>query len=192
MYKYFDNRLKKPAVNLAPGEYYFSAEDLIINTVLGSCVSVVLYDPVLKAGGMNHFMLAESRGKIVENDYFKIERYGLYAMEALINEVLKHGGKKSRLMAKIFGGSRVLHSNNKMDIGVDNIEFAERYLDAENIPIISRDTGGIRARRIYLYPQSFRILLKRVQRSTEFERAMEKYKAEVTKKAGQGSETVIF
>ncbi len=188
MYRYFDNRLKSEVINLAPGEYFVSKNDLLINTVLGSCVATVLFDPVLKAGGMNHFMLADVKAKSNIDSYFKIERYGLYAMESLINDFLKMGSKKSNLQAKVFGGSRVLETQRTIEIGKENIQFAEEFLKTEKIPIINRDTGGRKARKIYLYTKDFRILLKRVNiRTTELDQQMEDYQKKLKEKKDGGT-----
>ena len=186
MYRYYDNRLQSEIINLAPGDYFASDENLLINTVLGSCVSVVLFDPIRKAGGMNHFMLADIKAKSSIDSYFKVERYGLYAMESLINDFLKMGSKKSNLKAKVFGGSRVLETRNPLDIGKENIKFAEEFLKTEKIPVINHDTGGRKARKIYLYTKTFKILLKRVNvRATELDHQMEDYRKELeNKKAG--------
>ena len=193
MYQYFDPKLNKNTINLAPGEYYVSGDDIIINTVLGSCVAVAFYDPQLKIGGLNHFMLAESKLEKTKIDNFlKIERYGLYAMEAVINEMIKRGSSKSRMKVKIFGGSAVLESGSHMDIGADNVRFAEKYLATEKIPIINRDTGGNRARRIYFYPQTFRLLMRRIQPTTELDRLMTEYKTKLAEKSKQRGDAVIF
>ncbi len=192
MYNYFDNKLNKSSLNIAPGEYYATGEDIIINTVLGSCVSVALYDPVLKIAGLNHFMLAESKYIDHSDGFFKIERYGLYAMESLINSLIKLGGNKNRFQAKVFGGSRVLEGKESMDIGGENIKFAEKFLEAERIPILNHDTGGNRARRIYLFPQSFRILMRRVMPSSELSELMKTYKEKLEKDSEQSGKTVLF
>jgi len=192
MYKYYDNRLKSEIINLAPGEYFASDKDLLINTVLGSCVSVILFDPVLKAGGMNHFMLADVKAKNTIDSFFKVERYGLYAMESLINDFLKMGSKKSNLKAKIFGGSRVLETRRTIDIGDENIRFAEEFLKTEKIPVVNHDTGGRKARKIYLYTKTFKILLKRVNvRTTELDHQMEDYQKKLEEKKDGGKVTLF-
>lgn len=193
MHEYYDNKLKKQTINLAPGEFYVSRDDITINTVLGSCVAVVLYDPVLKAGGLNHFMLADAKLKIDLASMINVERYGLYAMEALLNGLIKLGCQKSRLQAKVFGGSAVLETSNfQMAVGADNIRFAEEYLKTENIPIMNRDTGGEKARRIYFFPQTFRVLLRRVKVGDELSTAMSKYKINLEKKKKTDGDAVIF
>ena len=192
MYKYYDNKLKRTTINIAPGEYYATDEDIIINTILGSCVAVALYDPVRRIAGLNHFMLAESKFKKPDESFIKIERYGLYAMEALINTIIKQGGSKHRLRAKIFGGSRILKTNEKIDIGMQNILFAERYLETEGIPLLRSDTGGDRARRIYLFPQTFRVLLRRVYPTTELDLMMKKYLEKLGKDQDDRGKAVLF
>ena len=194
MYQYFDNKLQKNSVNLAPGEFFVSGDDIIINTVLGSCVAVVLYDPKLKIAGLNHFMLAEAKHIQPGDNVFNIERYGLYAMEALLNGLMKLGSRRNQLQAKVFGGSSVLEriDNSRIDVGADNIRFAEQYLETENIPIISRDTGGVQARRIYLFPQTFRILLRRIKPSEELKTMMKEYKKDLEERKKDDGKTVIF
>jgi chemotaxis protein CheD len=193
MYWFFDRKLDKNIINLAPGEFYVTGEDIVINTVLGSCVAVVLYDPQRKIGGLNHFMLAEAAANKRVDEYLKVERYGLYAMEALINEFLKLGSTRRNLKAKIFGGGKVLANQMQMNIGEDNIKFAEEYLAAEGIPVVVRDTGGTRARKIYLYPTTFRVLLKRLSpQTTQLEEQMKLYREKIKKKKDDEGTAVIF
>lgn len=193
MYSYFDTKLKKKTVNIAPGEFYVSAEDEAINTVLGSCVAVAFYDPELHIGGLNHFMLAESRpGHPDAESIFKVERYGLYAMEAVINGMIKMGSRKSRIQAKVFGGAKVLDTADHMNVGEENILFADTYLATEGIPIISSDTGGNLARKIFYYPQTFKILLKRIQPSLELNKQMKDYTSKIGTKEVEANEPVLF
>ncbi|MDC7125662.1 MAG: hypothetical protein PQJ46_08840 [Spirochaetales bacterium] len=188
MYEYFDRRFKKPALSLAPGEFYATSDDIVIDTVLGSCVSVVIYDPVLKMGGMNHFMLAETKLENNSQSRFGSERYGMFAMDALIGNVIKYGAKRERLKAKVFGGSRVLNVINTMNVGEDNIKYAEDYLQAEKIPIVKRDTGGTRARRIYFCVQNFRVFVRLIKSSP----AIDKYSEQVKKRFETGGDAVLF
>ncbi len=192
MYSYFDTKFKKSSTNLAPGEFHVSGDDIIINTVLGSCVAVAIYDPELRISGLNHFMLAESNFQHQNESFFNIERYGLYAMEAVLNDMIKRGCRKGRLQAKIFGGSSVFETRTKSNIGPANIEFAKLYLKTEKIPVISSDTGGEQARRIYLFPQTFKVLLRRIIPTKELTRQMQDYTKNLEHDAGSGSKTVIF
>lgn len=159
MYKHFNNKINAHTITILPGEFYSSSKNEIIYTVLGSCISVTLYDPVLKAGGMNHFMLPQEFKN--NTDYFKTQsgRYGINAMELLINSLLKIGAVRSRLNAKIFGGSNVLNvlNKNKTSVAEQNIEFAYNFLRTEKIPIISSDIGGKNTRKIFFYTGSGKV-----------------------------------
>ena len=193
MYRYYDSRIRRECINIAPGEFLSTNEDIVINTVLGSCVSVALYDTRVKVGGLNHFMLAEARNKPAMDDLIKIERYGLYAMDSLINSMMKYGSVRKNLRAKIFGGSRVLEGGGSLDIGAGNIRFAYEYLTAENIPIDRSDTGGTRARKIYLFPLEHRVLMRKVRTErTSLRSQMKDYRQEVEKTAQLSHNPVLF
>lgn len=128
------------------GTFYVSSHpDATLSTVLGSCISVCLHDPVARIGGMNHFLLATGRGE----DSGHI-RFGVNAMEKLINEMLKEGAGRSRLQAKLFGGGRM--SANLSDIGKGNSDFAEGFLQNEGITVLSKSIGGNSARRLVFTP----------------------------------------
>lgn len=128
------------------GTFFVSSHpEATLSTVLGSCISVCLYDPTARMGGMNHFLLATGRGE----DSGHI-RYGVNAMERLINEMLKAGASRSRLQAKLFGGARM--SVNLADIGKSNADFAEEFLRDEGIAVLSKSTGGNSARRLVFTP----------------------------------------
>ena len=130
----------------------------IVRTVLGSCIAVCLRDPVARIGGMNHFLLPSgSSGEAVS------ARYGVHAMELLINECMHHGAQRSALEAKIFGGGHVLRMRETDgNVPQSNIRFALRFLETEGIPVVSRDLGGYAAREIYFFTDTGRILLKRL------------------------------
>ncbi len=155
---------RNPVTVLYPGEYAASQEDVVLYTVLGSCVGVVLFDPRTGTGGLNHFMLpgpVESGDPILSSN----AKYGMYAMELLINEMMKKGVRKADLQAKVFGAASVLDfpartGANRIPAG--NIEFAFSYLEREGIPVAARDVGGKEARRIFLYTRTGRVMLKRV------------------------------
>lgn len=130
------------------GTYFVSNHpDATLSTVLGSCISVCLYDPWAAIGGMNHFLLPAGRGE--ESGHI---RFGVNAMEKLINELLKTGAARGRLQAKLFGGARM--SANLADIGQANATFAKGFLLNEGIPIASESTGGTDARRLVFRPTS--------------------------------------
>lgn len=142
---------------LLPGEFYVSAQDEMISTVLGSCVSACIRDRRLCIGGMNHFMLPEPVG---ERDGWsatvgRAARYGNDAMEQLINAIFKLGGRREDLEVKIFGGGRVLAQMT--DIGRRNIAFVRRYLDAEKLTLSAEDVGDVHPRQVQFFPRSGRV-----------------------------------
>jgi chemotaxis protein CheD len=156
---YFDASFNCPAVKVLANEYYVASEDLMITTVLGSCVAACIRDSSNGIGGMNHFMLPEGDPKSPLSDTMK---YGAYAMEVLINEVLKAGGARERLEAKVFGGGAVLSSMQQMNIGERNAEFVMNYLKIENIPVRARDLGATHARRVSYFPADGRAMVRRL------------------------------
>jgi chemotaxis protein CheD len=163
MYTHFNARLNSIVSTIHPGEYYATKDDIIIGTVLGSCIAVALYDGKNRFGGLNHFMLPGTLNP--ENFYISNSgKYGMYAMELLINSMIKLGSRKQDLTAKVFGGGSVLHKSTGFSnrIPENNIEFAFSYLKTEAIPVKSSDVGGVQARKIFFYPKTSKILLKRI------------------------------
>lgn len=154
---YVDTKFAMRAIKVSPGKYFVTNEkDMMIVTVLGSCVSVCLRDRINGIGGMNHFMLAESTS--TETGFSASARYGAFAMEVLINGLLKMGASRHNFEAKVFGAGRVL--NGVGDIGRRNAEFALHYLQRENIRIAAQDLGDIYPRKVYFFPASGRVLVK--------------------------------
>lgn len=140
------------------GGVYSSREPAVVRTILGSCIAVCLRDPATKVGGMNHFMLpAGGMGEGAN------ARYGIHAMELLINECMKMGADRRRLEAKVFGGGHVLRvQTSASNVPQSNIRFALQFLATEGIPILARDLGGFAAREVYFFTDSGRTLLKRL------------------------------
>ena len=137
-------------VHVVQGEYAIVAEpDVVLTTILGSCVAACITDPMARVGGMNHFLLPGS--KEAGSDSLK---YGVHSMELLINGLLQRGAMRSRLQAKLFGGAHVVVGLS--DVGQQNCEFAERFLTAENIACMGKSLGGDRARRIRYWPMTGR------------------------------------
>jgi chemotaxis protein CheD len=158
---YYDRTFDRDAAKILPGEYYFTAKDMLIVTVLGSCVSACLRDRVTGVGGMNHFMLPEGN----DNDGLVSAsmRYGTYAMEVLINELLKAGARRENLEAKVFGGGNVLRGFNAINVGERNAVFVREYLRAENIRIIAEDLNDIHPRKVYYFPRTGKVLVKKLK-----------------------------
>jgi chemotaxis protein CheD len=198
--RYFSPRFDKDIVNISPGEFYATGEPLLISTILGSCISAAVYDSVRKMGGMNHFMLVE--GRVVKDDLLSKERYGLYAMESLLNELYRTGSKKKDISAKIFGGARVISSSphteisRQMDIGARNAEYAREFLNNENIPIKADDTGGIYPRRLFMDPLTFKILVKKTrndkQKINQLLEEMESYRKKLDERKDDLGEIILF
>ena len=132
---YYDSAFQCQAVKVLPNEYYVTDEDLMISTVLGSCVAACIHDPKTGVGGMNHFMLPEGD---MQSPASATMRYGAFAMEVLINELLKAGASRDRLEAKVFGGGAVLSAMQQMNIGERNGQFVLNYLKTEGIPVKAR------------------------------------------------------
>ncbi len=160
MYSHYDHRFDKQISIIHPGEYFSSDEDIIISTILGSCIAVALYDPEHHQGGLNHFMLP---GELHGRQFYLEEsaRYGMFAMELLINDLLKKGARRNKFTAKVFGGGHVLRNTSTGNIPDSNIRFALDFLETEKIPIVSRDVGGTEARKVLFFPQTSQVLLKR-------------------------------
>jgi chemotaxis protein CheD len=161
--KYLDRHFNRQAMKILPGEFYATTEDEVIVTVLGSCVAACLLDPIALVGGMNHFMLPVKQGDR-DPDVFFAARYGAAAMEFLINNLLHLGAQRDRLVAKAFGGGQVL-PNMSTDIGGQNIDFVRRFLRNEGIPLWTEDMGGPFPRKVYFFPHTGQVLVKRMERT---------------------------
>lgn len=187
MNKHFDTHFNKQIITILPGEFYSTDKPVLISTILGSCISIALYDIELHLGGLNHFMLPSS-SRTKEISFEEQGRYGDFAIELLLNDMFKKGSKKANLKAKIFGGSNVLNDGgyHQNRTGLNNISFALEYLTTENIPILANDMGGIFPRKIFYDPQTSKIFLKRIQRSditlNEINRRESAYKEEMQEK----------
>ena len=153
---YFDHHFQYNAVKVLPGEYFVSSENMVICTVLGSCIAACLWDRVLNVGGMNHFMLPEGDSNDTSG------RYGSFAMEVLINEMLKLGARREHMQAKIFGGGQVMANFTTMNVGERNTEFVTQYLQTERIPIVSEDVLDIYPRKVVYFPVTGKAMVKRL------------------------------
>jgi len=173
--RYWDRNNDVWAAKILPGEYYVSQNSKeVISTTLGSCVSACIRDKVLGIGGMNHFMLP-LQGQHGSDDWMdSATRYGSYAMEHLINDILKAGGNRKNLEVKLTGGGKIVA--NMSDVGLRNIEFALDYLKTENLSILSQDLGDVYPRKVLYFPESGRMLVKRL-RSLHNETLLEREKS---------------
>ena len=151
---FYDAHFKNDAVKILPGEYFVYHEDMLIMTTLGSCIAACIYDRHAKVGGMNHFMLPDGAGES--------GRYGSYAMELLINEMMKRGASRTTMEAKVFGGGQVVSGMTTMNVGERNTTFVMDYLKTERIPVISKDVLDVYPRKVCFLPGSGKAMVKRL------------------------------
>ncbi|MCY1165711.1 chemoreceptor glutamine deamidase CheD [Polaromonas sp.] len=163
---YFDREFGVEAVKLLPGEYYVTSRDMVLTTVLGSCVSACVRDNTAGIGGMNHFMLPEDMNP-ASRDTAAAMRYGAYAMEMLLNELFRGGARRERLEAKVFGGGAVLANMTLLNIGERNADFVLRYLQMEQVRIAAQDLRGSLPRRINYFPVSGRVTVRKLRQKDD-------------------------
>ncbi len=169
---YFDREFDSAAVKLLPNEYYVTPDDMMLSTVLGSCVAACVRDSTAGVGGMNHFMLPDddsSGGSRNGSSTAASMRYGAYAMEMLLNELLKAGARRERLEAKVFGGGAVLANMTMLNIGDRNADFVLRYLQMEQVRVAAQDLRGNLPRRISYFPKSGKVLVRKLHRINDAE-----------------------
>lgn len=163
--RFVDKRHKRVVAKILPGELYVTKNDEFVSTVLGSCISACIWDEKLGIGGMNHFMLpikSDNHGVTGwENDTSYTCRYGSWAMEFLINEILKNGGQRDNLVAKVFGGGKIVPKMS--DVGESNIDFVRHFLRQEHIPVIAHDVGGPWPRKVMFHPATGAARLKKLR-----------------------------
>jgi chemotaxis protein CheD len=153
----------KKTINIHIGGLHASSESVIIETILGSCVAVCLYDPVKQIGGMNHILLP---GKPDMKQFDSAARYGVNAMEQLINRIMGVGGIRFHLIAKVFGGAHLFPSISiENGIGKKNVEFVMEFLQMEKIRIVSFDIGGHDSRKILFHTDTGDVFVKRISSS---------------------------
>ncbi|GAB7536225.1 chemoreceptor glutamine deamidase CheD [Burkholderia sp. 22PA0099] len=159
---YQDTHFGKPGVKLLPNEFFTTRDDMVLVTVLGSCVAACLHDPFMGLGGMNHFMLPDD-GADARATASDSMRYGAYAMEVLINELIKAGGRRERFEAKVFGGAAVLAGMTTINIGDRNADFVRRYLALEKIRIVAEDLQGVHPRKVAFMPRTGQAMVKKLR-----------------------------
>jgi chemotaxis protein CheD len=185
---YYDRHFERHAVKILPGEYFVTNGDKMIVTVLGSCVAVCLRDKVNGVGGMNHFLLpndgTNETGLLTES-----ARYGVYAMELLVNHLLKMGAMRARMEAKVFGGGNVLRGLKVNNVGQRNVEFVLDYLQIERIPVVAKDLLDDYPRKVYFFPDTGKVLVKKIKslhNTTIVDRESEyRMKVKFTPKSGE-------
>lgn len=163
--RYWDKTNDIYAAKILPGEYYVTLHDEAIVTVLGSCVSACIRDTVFGIGGMNHFMLPLNKGDD-PNSFGGTgisARFGNFAMEQMINDILKNGGRRENLEIKVFGGGRVLKNMTTLDIGQKNIDFVLQYIKDESLKLTAKDLGDVYPRKVIYFPVSGKVRVKKLR-----------------------------
>jgi len=163
--RYWDKTNNCYAAKILPGEYYVTVHDEVIVTVLGSCVSACIRDTVFGIGGMNHFMLPLNKGDD-PNSFGGAgisARFGNFAMEQMINDILKNGGRRENLEIKVFGGGRVLKNMSTLDIGQKNIDFILQYIKDESLKLIAKDLGDVYPRKVLYFPVTGKVRVKKLR-----------------------------
>jgi chemotaxis protein CheD len=158
---YFDHSFGYETVKILPGEYYATDRDIALATVLGSCVGACIRDRVSGIGGMNHFMLPQDDN---HNPLSRSARYGAFAMEVLINQLLRMGAHRESLEAKVFGGGAVIPEFTTIKVGQSNATFVTDYLKKEQIHVSAEDLMGTEPRKVYYFPRSGRVMVRMIKR----------------------------
>lgn len=176
--RYRDPEFNATVVKVLPGEHYVTdTPDEMIVTVLGSCIAACIRDPLIKFGGMNHFMLPQSADGAWGAASASM-RYGNFAMEVLINEILSRGGRRERLEIKVFGGGNVLAGSTP--VGTRNAAFVESYLEAEGLKAVASHLRGNFPRRVHYFPVTGKVMMRELKRSNDLV-ALDTEKAYLTK-----------
>ena len=192
--KFFEKKINRNVYEIFAGEYHVSTNRKVaFKTLLGSCVSVCMLDSRLGIAGMNHFMLPSTR-KVEDIVFNQDARYGINAMEMMINEMMKKGARRENLAAKVFGGGKVM-ANELTNVAQSNVEFVLSYLNMENITIKAKDLGGTQGRKVYFFPDTFDIYLKKIGEERKIKTAVAKEKVlleQMNKKKKEEGELTLF
>lgn len=182
--RFYDAKEDIDVVKIFSGDWYVTRKEEMLATILGSCVAACVRDPVARIGGMNHFLLPGDENSTAVSEG---ARYGVFAMESLINGILSAGGRKDRLEVKVFGGGNVI--NNSQRIGSRNAAFIRQFLQREGIPAHSEDLEGDFPRRVHYFPQTGRVMVRKLKRREDMAVVEEeaRYKREVTAKPIEGN-----
>ncbi len=162
----YERRNEIELVSLLSGDCYISTQpNQMLQTVLGSCVAACMRDPIAKVAGMNHFLLPEQMDGTTPRDVGHAARFGAFAMEKLINGLLKYGAMRHRLEVKVFGGANINNQSNL--IGSKNVAFVRQFLSQEGMKIISEDLGGNYPRRVHYFADTGKVMLRCLRRTED-------------------------
>jgi len=157
--RYWDKHTGLATAKILPGEFYVTGHNEAITTILGSCISACVRDPKAGLGGMNHFMLPLDKGATITQEA-DAARYGNFAMEQMINDILRNGGNRDNLEVKIFGGGRVM--KGLTDVGKKNIQFVKEYIAMEGLKLLAEDVGGNYPRKVMYIPKTGKVKMKKL------------------------------
>ena len=161
----WNSQFESYAARILPGEFYVTKNKEGVATTLGSCISACIRDKVLGIGGMNHFMLPATEfsdlASLKASSLSDVTRFGNYAMEHLINEIMRNGGRRQNLEVKVFGGGRII--SGMSDVGLANITFVRDYLDMEGLSVVAEDVGDIYPRMVIFFPATGVARVKRLR-----------------------------
>ena len=183
---FWDAHFKNEAVKVLPGEFFVHDEDILIMTTLGSCIAACLWDRERKIGGMNHFMLPDGEGGADSG------RYGSFAMELLINEMIKKGASRLTMEAKVFGGGAVISGMNSINVGERNTAFVLDYLRTERISVVSKDVLDIYPRKVCFLPHSGKAMVKKLASANTEALVAQERAAAVKPVASSGGSVDLF
>ncbi len=155
---FYDAHFRNDAVKVLPGEYFVHDEDMLVLTTLGSCIAACLWDRERRIGGMNHFLLPDG-GSTGGADS---GRYGSFAMDQLIGQLVRRGARRETMEAKVFGGGAVINGMSSINVGQQNTAFVLDYLKTERIPVVSKDVLDIYPRKVCFLPASGKAMIKRL------------------------------
>ena len=182
---FYDAHFRNDAVKVLPGEFFVHDEDILVMTTLGSCIAACIWDRDKRIGGMNHFLLPDAGGAADSG------RYGSYAMDLLIGELVKRGATRSTMEAKVFGGGAVISGMNTINVGERNTAFVMNYLRTERISIVSKDVLDIYPRKVCFLPHSGKAMVKKLaSANTEALAAQERAAASRTSPASSSGGSV--
>ena len=159
--RYWDKSQGCVTAKILPGEYYVTKNNECVTTVLGSCVSACIRDTRLGIGGMNHFMLPIKKDTDMNSIISDAARYGNFAMEHLINDIIHNGGQRKNLEFKLFGGGKIMKA--MMDVGKKNIDFVLEYLKEEGYRSVAEDLGGDYPRKVVYFPKTGKVRMKKLK-----------------------------
>jgi chemotaxis protein CheD len=179
---FWDSHFGKEAVKVLPGEFFVHDEDVLVLTTLGSCIAACLWDREKRVGGMNHFLLPDAGGGGADAS----GRYGHFAMDQLIGELVKRGANRSTMEAKVFGGGAVIGGMSSLNVGERNTQFVLEYLRTERITVVSKDVMDVYPRKVCFLPASGKAMVKRLA-TTNTDALLAQERSAAQRVAGSGT-----